>query len=143
MAGLGAITGLPEIVVGRTKSGNDWYRMTFNSLRGNQPVAHVTVEDSVDELQFEKIQEAAPEAAPPKVIPKGGFIPDENTAAKVAEAILTPIEGSAVVQSHAPYQAKLKGDVWIIQGTTKGPGGTPVLEISKSNGAILRLYRTQ
>lgn len=143
MASLGAIIVPPEVVQGCTKSGIDWYQVTFTSLQSNQPVAHFTVENSENEPRFEKAPEAVPNPAEAKIIPKDGFVPDEQTALKVAEAILTATEGNEVVQSYVPYKAKLRDEVWIIEGTTKGPGGTPVLEISKRNGTIMRLYRTQ
>jgi len=138
----------PEVTVGRRmtvgpgKLGNEWYLMTFKSVRSQAPT-YITVEDSVDELKFENPLQPSPNPEPPKLIPKDGFVPDENTAVKVAEAILKPAVGDANAQSYVPYKATLKGDLWTVEGTTKGPGGTPVLEISKQDGKIVRLYRTQ
>jgi len=126
------------MTVGTSKSGNEWYLMTFKSVRGQAPT-YITVEDSVDELKFENPLQPTPNPSPPKLLPKDGFVPDENTAVKVAEAILKPAVGDANAQSHAPYKATLKGDIWMVEGTAKGPEGTPVLEISKQDGKIVRL----
>ena len=46
-----------------------------------------------------------------------GFVPDKETAIKIAEAIWLPIYGEAIYDE-LPFQARLLGDsVWVITGT--------------------------
>lgn len=48
---------------------------------------------------------------------KDGYVPDEVTAVKVAEAIWLPLFGDAIYDKK-PFRAELKNDsVWIVQGT--------------------------
>lgn len=78
--------------------------------------------------------------------PKEGFVPNEETAIKIAEAVLVPIYGIEEIKQEQPLVAKLKRGVWVVSGTihpdssgaiTKG--GTAVIEISKADGRILRV----
>jgi hypothetical protein len=74
-------------------------------------------------------------------VPKKGFVPDEETAIKIAEAIWLPIYGKNVL-NEKPYWAILEGDsVWIVRGSLpKGMvGGVPYIEIRKSNCEILKV----
>lgn len=78
-------------------------------------------------------------------IPKEGFVPDAETAIKIAEAVWIPIYGDEVLDEK-PFQAtyvKAK-DCWRVTGTfpenTDGVirfGGVAEIIISKSNGEIL------
>ena len=77
--------------------------------------------------------------------PKNGFVPDEETAIKVAEAILIPIYGERVLMKR-PFIAELKGDIWYIKGTLPEEytvGGVPYVEIQKSDCKILEVYHTK
>lgn len=70
-----------------------------------------------------------------------GYVPDEKTATKVAEAILLPIYGESVLQQR-PYIAELQGDtVWVIEGTLAPgyDGGTAHIEIRKKDCTVLKL----
>jgi hypothetical protein len=82
------------------------------------------------------------------VKPAGGFVPDSKTAVKIAEAVLVPVYGEKQVESEKPFTAKLKGDVWTVQGTltcsdgkggstTSCAGGVAVVEISKTDGHVI------
>lgn len=74
-------------------------------------------------------------------VPANGFVPNEKTAIKVAEAIWVPIYGTQVLNKK-PYEAELKGDtVWVIQGTLPETdlGGVPYIEIRKSDCKILKV----
>jgi NTF2 fold immunity protein len=84
-------------------------------------------------------------SAPPK-----GFIPDSITAVRVAEAVLSPIYSTALLRSERPLQAILSGDTWTVKGSTLhgAPGteyfgGVAVVEISKTDGRILRVSHGQ
>ena len=73
--------------------------------------------------------------------PENGFIPDEITALKVAEAILFPIYGADKINSEKPFKAEFENGVWYISGTLPKhmKGGTAMVEISKKTGEILRV----
>lgn len=72
--------------------------------------------------------------------PKYGYVADEETAVKIAEAILTPIYGKEAIEEEKPFTAKLKEGVWIVSGTLNADkGGVAEVEISKNNGVILRV----
>lgn len=69
-----------------------------------------------------------------------GFVPNEITAIKIAEAIWLPVFGEEI-NSYKPYEAQLKdGKVWIVRGKLKsGLGGVPYIEIQKSDCKILKI----
>jgi hypothetical protein len=74
-------------------------------------------------------------------LPSKGFVPDEKTAMRIAEAVWSPIYGEEKIQSEKPFVASLKSGVWTVQGSLpKGwVGGVAIAEISKSDGRILRV----
>lgn len=74
-------------------------------------------------------------------IPKGGVIPDEVTAIKVAVAVWEPIYGAEQIAKEKPYRATLANGTWTVQGSLpKGRvGGVVLAEISKADGRILRI----
>lgn len=73
--------------------------------------------------------------------PKDGFVPDEKTAIRIAEAVLISIYGETQVNSERPFKAVLNGQVWTIKGTLPShlTGGTAVVKLSKHDGRILFL----
>jgi hypothetical protein len=72
--------------------------------------------------------------------PKEGYVPDKETAIKIAVAIWTPIYGEKLVQSEKPYHAVLSNGVWFVRGWTLDLyGDAAVAEISKDDGRILRV----
>lgn len=77
-------------------------------------------------------------------VPPNGFVPDETTATRIAEAVWIPIWGEQSVSGEKPFVATLNGDVWTVRGTLKaGPGGVAEAEISKRDGRILRVAHGQ
>lgn len=78
--------------------------------------------------------------SPHNYVPPKGIVPDSATAIKIAEAIWLPIYGEQVL-SKKPYKAELQGNVWIVTGTLSGNtvGGVPIVEISKTDGKVIRL----
>ena len=78
------------------------------------------------------------------VKPANGYVPDELTAVKIAEAILTPIYGD-IVLNRRPFTAVLKEDIWNVEGSLPpgAVGGIPEIEISKDSGAILRVTHSK
>jgi len=74
-------------------------------------------------------------------IPKDGFVPNENTAIKIAIAIWTPIYGDGVLKNK-PYKVILKKGVWFVEGSLPENftlGGVPYIEIQKTDGKILKV----
>jgi len=71
--------------------------------------------------------------------PKDGFIPDEKTAIRVAEAVLSPIYGEDKIISERPFTAKLNKDVWTVTGHLREGllGGVAEIRISKTTGKII------
>lgn len=70
-----------------------------------------------------------------------GYVPDETTAKKVAEAIWLPIYGESVLDEK-PYKARIVGDsVWIVEGVLeKGKsGGTAYIEIRLKDCTVLKV----
>jgi hypothetical protein len=81
-------------------------------------------------------------------LPKNGYVPNEATAVRIAEAVFIPIYGEKHVFSERPFQAKLKGDIWTVKGSLPKPpkpgdivvGGTMVAEIERTTGRIQAVY---
>src|SRR5689334_3181513 len=80
--------------------------------------------------------------------PKRRFVPDKDTAVKIAEAVLIPIYGRKQIESERPFKASLQKGVWIVTGTLhckdqqgqvteSCKGGTAVLELSEEDARIL------
>lgn len=82
--------------------------------------------------------------------PNAGYVPDAQTAAKIAEAVLSPVYGKAKIESEKPFTAKLEGDVWTVAGTLRCPdgkggmtthcvGGVAVVKISRTDARIISM----
>lgn len=80
-----------------------------------------------------------------KQIPPNGFVPNKQTASKIAEAILLEIYGEEIL-NQIPFQVLLLGDsVWAVRGMYKEPmiGGVVYIEIKKSDGEILKVNHSR
>jgi hypothetical protein len=81
----------------------------------------------------------------PSFHPKDGFVPNAETAVKIAEAVLIPVYGEKQILSERPFKAELHEEVWTVEGTLhcgEGKhcfGGTAVVKISKSTGQVLHM----
>jgi hypothetical protein len=66
------------------------------------------------------------------------FVPDEQTAIKIAEAIWLPIFGKEIYDEQ-PFEAHLVKNIWYVNGTLKPGyfGGVAQIEIRKSDCKIL------
>jgi len=73
-------------------------------------------------------------------MPKEGAVPDAKTAIKVAEAIWLPVFGDKIYKNK-PFKANLKDSVWIVEGSLPVgyKGGTPYIEIQKSDCRVLKI----
>lgn len=70
------------------------------------------------------------------------YVPNQETAIKIAEAIWLPIYGEEIYD-YTPFVAKLnvsgkKDSIWHVEGTSPYKlGGVPTINIQKSNCKIL------
>lgn len=69
-----------------------------------------------------------------------GYVPDEKTAVRIAEAIWLPIYGERIYENR-PFKARLiNGSIWRVTGTVHTEqGGAPIAEIRKSDCQIIRI----
>jgi hypothetical protein len=72
-------------------------------------------------------------------------VPDEATAIKIAETIGMPVFGKNL-KDYKPFHAELRNDsIWHVYGLPKKMwfavqlGGSPVFEIQKADGKILKV----
>jgi len=81
----------------------------------------------------------------PSYKPANGFVPDEATAVRIAEAVLIPIYGEEQIKSERPFKATLKDGIWLVQGyLPRGlKGGTGIVKIAKSDARIVFLIHQQ
>ena len=82
----------------------------------------------------------------PGYVPIDGFIPDEKTALKIAQAVWLPVYGKKI-SNQKPYSVKLiDGKIWLVEGTLRGIlrlGGTAYIEIDKQTGTILKMTHSK
>ena len=73
--------------------------------------------------------------------PKEGYVPNAETAIKIAVAVWAPIYGKENIENQKPYQAVLKNGIWHVTGSLNNQtlGGVAEAEISKDNGSIIRV----
>jgi len=69
------------------------------------------------------------------------YVPNEEVAIKIAEAIWLPIYGEKIYDQKPYIIYLLKDSVWIVTGTLPENelGGTAYIEIQKSDGKILKV----
>jgi len=78
-------------------------------------------------------------------VPKDGFVPNQETAMRIAEAVWIPLYGKEQIDQEKPFVAELKHDVWIVSGTLHGEagtiskGGVAKIKISKKDGRVLEV----
>ncbi len=74
-------------------------------------------------------------------VPASGFVPNKETAMKIAEAVWLPIYGKEVLDHEKPFEATLEGDLWHVEGfLPEGwKGGVAEIEINKSDGKVSRV----
>jgi len=72
--------------------------------------------------------------------PKGGFVPDAETAIAIAQAVWGPIYGKEHIAHEKPFTATLHNGIWRVEGSLPKRythGGVAIAEISKRDGRIL------
>jgi hypothetical protein len=83
----------------------------------------------------------AQETAANNYYPKEGYVPDAETAIRIAVAVWEPIYGKEIILTEKPYKACAKGGIWIITGSLPVGSmvGVALAEISKKDGQVLRV----
>jgi hypothetical protein len=78
-------------------------------------------------------------------VPQAGFVPDKDTAIRIAEAVLLPVYGKKIIADERPFSAVLQGDTWRVLGhlDERTDGGVAEVEISKSDGRILHMAHSK
>ena len=73
-------------------------------------------------------------------LPAGGYVVDDKTAVKIAEAVWLSIYGENIYKEK-PFVAELRNDVWTVTGTIpdKSIGGVAEIDIAKKDGRIVRV----
>lgn len=73
-------------------------------------------------------------------IPDGGFVPNADTAMKIAEAVWRPIYGNSI-DSQKPFHARLDGKNWVVESSLPPgkPGSTARAVIAKRDGRIMEV----
>jgi len=73
--------------------------------------------------------------------PKDGFVPNQETAIKIAVAVWEPIYGAKEIAGEKPYQARLTNGIWLVEGTLPKNhiGGVAEARIAKNDGRILNV----
>jgi hypothetical protein len=81
--------------------------------------------------------------APLSLVLKTGWVPDDITAMRIAEAVWLPVYGHETVDAQKPFSAILENDVWTVKGSppANDAAGALTALISKIDGRIIELGR--
>jgi hypothetical protein len=81
--------------------------------------------------------------APLSLVLKTGWVPDDITAMRIAEAVWLPVYGHETVDAQKPFSAILENDVWTVKGSPPANDASGALTalISKIDGRIIELGR--
>jgi hypothetical protein len=73
--------------------------------------------------------------------PEAGYVPDKDTAIRIAVAVWEPIYGKEQIAGEKPYVATLTENVWTVRGSLPEGcvGGVAEIDIRKDDGCILRV----
>jgi hypothetical protein len=76
-----------------------------------------------------------------EIKPIDDYVPDADTAIKIAVAAWEPIYGMDQIAGEKPYRAHLANGVWIVEGSLPDGwrGGVAFAEIVKRDGRVLRV----
>ena len=79
-------------------------------------------------------------------VPEDGFVPNERTAIRIAEAVLDPIYGEDKIEAEGPLDAKLNdaGDTWIVWGHLPKPankGGAAYIPSRRPCSLVFSLFK--
>ena len=84
---------------------------------------------------------AEPHPTPHTYKPEAGYVPDADTAIKIAVAVWESIYGREQIAGQKPFTAVLQNGVWIAEGSLppRMKGGVARAEIAKDDGRVLRV----
>ena len=74
------------------------------------------------------------------VEPRQGFVPTQEAAVQVADAVAVAQYGEGTISRERPLKARLFGTTWFVMGTLHPEGaygGTVVVKLSKKDGRVL------
>ena len=73
------------------------------------------------------------------------YVPNGETAIRIAVAVWEPIYGAEQINKEKPFIAKLKNGVWQVTGSLpeRTKGGVAIAEINMKDGKILRISHGQ
>jgi hypothetical protein len=71
--------------------------------------------------------------------PEPGIVPNEETATRIAEAVLAPVFGQARVDRQKPFAAELKDQLWRVRGDASNDRDDQSLTVTidKADGRVL------
>ncbi len=77
--------------------------------------------------------------------PLVGYVPDQETAIRIAVAVWIPIYGKDQIEEKKPYKAILENGIWYVRGSLPEGwfGGVAEAEIHKESGCIIRISHGQ
>ena len=77
--------------------------------------------------------------------PAEGYVPDQETAIRIAVAVWNPIYGKEQIEKEKPYKAILKNGIWYVTGSLPEGrvGGVALAEIDKESCCIIRISHGQ
>ena len=78
-------------------------------------------------------------------MPPAGYVPDAETAIKIAVAVWEPIYGRQQIRRNKPFRATLRGGVWMVRGSlpSGAVGGVAEADISMRDGRVLRVIHSR
>ena len=73
---------------------------------------------------------------------ESGFVPDAETAIKIAEVIFDRFYGAYEISREKPFEVALRDGIWIVKGILPNGslGGVAEIHIDKKDGKILYLF---
>jgi hypothetical protein len=73
------------------------------------------------------------------------YIPDENTAIRIAEKKLSIIYGEQQINSEHPFHAHLKNGIWTVSGSLPANmlGGVATIRLDKQTGKVISYIHGQ
>jgi ATP-dependent Clp protease ATP-binding subunit ClpA len=73
--------------------------------------------------------------------PIQGFVPDKETAVRIAEAVWIVLYGKKGIELKKPYKVELENEMWTVTGTylDQSTSRVATARISKADGRILRV----
>jgi hypothetical protein len=70
-----------------------------------------------------------------------GYVPDAETAIRIAVTVWEPLYGKKNIASERPFRVTLRGGIWHVSGSLPPltAGGVAEADIRRSDGKVLRI----